>query len=193
MYDTDRTRVTEVEALRAIAHPLRGRMLGALRETGPATATELARRFGESSGATSYHLRQLARYGFIVEDEEQASRRERRWRAAAKFTSWDDLDFIEQPGGREAADAVHDLQRAARDRRDRQWRDRMLAWDRDWLRSAGMSDVEARLTPEATRRLHDEFLELVARLEAETGNAPDAAIVAVFIQAIPVHPEDLGR
>ena len=112
MNDTDRTRVTEVEALRAIAHPLRGRLLGALRETGPATATELAERFDESSGATSYHLRQLARYGFIVEDEEQASRRERRWRAAAKFTSWDDEDFIEQPGGREAADAVHDLQRS---------------------------------------------------------------------------------
>jgi DNA-binding transcriptional ArsR family regulator len=193
MNESDRTRVTEVEALRAIAHPLRGRLLGALRETGPATATELAERFDESSGATSYHLRQLARYGFIVEDEEQASRRERRWRAAAKFTSWDDEDFIEQPGGREAADAVHDLQRRARDRRDRQWRDRMLTWDRAWLRSAGMSDVEARLTPEATRRLQDEVLEMVARLETESADSTEAATVAVFIQAIPVHPEDLGR
>ena len=135
----------------------------------------------------------MARYGFIVEDEEQASRRERRWRAAAKFTSWDDLDFIEQPGGREAADAVHDLQRRARDRRDRQWRDRMLTWDRAWLRSAGMSDVEARLTPEATRRLQEEVLEIVARLEAECADSSEAATVAVFIQAIPVHPEDLGR
>jgi DNA-binding transcriptional ArsR family regulator len=193
MNESDRTRVTEVEALRAIAHPLRGRLLGALRETGPATATELAERFDESSGATSYHLRQLARYGFIVEDEEQASRRERRWRAAAKFTSWDDEDFIEQPGGREAADAVHDLQRRARDRRDRQWRDRMLTWDRAWLRSAGMSDVEARLTPEATRRLQDKVLEMVARLETESADSTEAATVAVFIQAIPVHPEDLGR
>jgi DNA-binding transcriptional ArsR family regulator len=193
MNDTDRTRVTEVQALRAIAHPLRGRLLGALRETGPATATELGQRFGESSGSTSYHLRQLARYGFIVEDEDQASRRERRWRAAAKFTSWDDEDFIEKPGGREAAEAVHDLQLRARDRRDRQWRERMLTWDRAWLRSAGMSDVEARLTPDATRRLQEEVLEVVARLEAESVDSPDAATVAVFIQAIPVHQEDLGR
>jgi DNA-binding transcriptional ArsR family regulator len=193
MDDTDRTRVTEVEALRAIAHPLRGRLLGALREAGPATATELAARLGESSGATSYHLRQLARYGFIVEDEHQASRRERRWRAAARFTSWDDEDFIDQPGGREASDAMHDLQRHARDRRDRQWRDRMMDWDRAWLNSAGMSDVEVRLTPEATRRLHQGVLELADRLEAEIGSSQDAATVAVFIQAIPVHPEDLGR
>ena len=68
----DRTNVTEVEALRAIAHPLRARLLGALRHDGPATATELAARFVESSGSTIYHLRQLERYGFIVEDEDAA-------------------------------------------------------------------------------------------------------------------------
>jgi DNA-binding transcriptional ArsR family regulator len=193
MNDDDRTRITEVEALRAVAHPLRGRLLGALREAGPATATELAVRFGESSGATSYHLRQLARYGFIVEDEHQSSRRERRWRAAARYTSWDDEDFIDQPAGRQASDAMHDLQLRARDRRDRQWRDRMTTWDRAWLHGAGMSDTEVRLTAEATRRLQDEVIALAGRLEQETGSSPDAATVAVFIQAVPVHPEDLGR
>ena len=53
----------------AMAHPLRLEILGLLVE-GPATASMLARRLGESSGSTSYHLRVLARAGAIVEDPE---------------------------------------------------------------------------------------------------------------------------
>jgi DNA-binding transcriptional ArsR family regulator len=56
------------EMLRGIAHPLRVRLLDLLREDGPSTATRLAERTGQSSGATSYHLRQLAAYGFVVEE-----------------------------------------------------------------------------------------------------------------------------
>ena len=52
--------VTDVRALRALAHPLRNRLLGQLRLNGPATASQLGRVVGESSGSTSYHLRQLA-------------------------------------------------------------------------------------------------------------------------------------
>ena len=42
-------------------------MLGELRLNGAATASQLGRRLGESSGATSYHLRQLARFGSKAE------------------------------------------------------------------------------------------------------------------------------
>ena len=48
--------------VRALAHPLRLRMLESLQD-GPATASMLARELGESSGATSYHLRALAAAG----------------------------------------------------------------------------------------------------------------------------------
>jgi DNA-binding transcriptional ArsR family regulator len=58
---------------------LRVRLLDLLRFEGPSTATLLAQRVGESSGATSYHLRQLARHGFI-EEEQRDGRRERWWR-----------------------------------------------------------------------------------------------------------------
>ena len=47
---------------------------------GPATATQLGARLGESSGATSYHLRQLEKYGFVEEDPTRGSGRERWWR-----------------------------------------------------------------------------------------------------------------
>jgi DNA-binding transcriptional ArsR family regulator len=65
--------------VRALAHPLRLQLLDLLRFDGPSTATELGRRVGESSGSTSYHLRQLARYGFIEEAPARGGR-ERWWR-----------------------------------------------------------------------------------------------------------------
>lgn len=68
----------DVKAVRALAHPLRLQLLDLLRFDGPSTATLLGRRVGDSSGATSYHLRQLARYGY-VEDAEPRGGRERWW------------------------------------------------------------------------------------------------------------------
>jgi DNA-binding transcriptional ArsR family regulator len=68
----------DVTAIRALAHPLRLRILDLLRFDGPATATMLAARVGESSGSTSYHLRQLGRHGFIEEAPKRGGR-ERWW------------------------------------------------------------------------------------------------------------------
>jgi DNA-binding transcriptional ArsR family regulator len=65
--------------VRAMAHPLRLRMLEILAE-GPSTASRLAERLGESSGATSYHLRALAKADLVVEDEERGNARDRWWR-----------------------------------------------------------------------------------------------------------------
>jgi DNA-binding transcriptional ArsR family regulator len=73
-------------ALRALAHPQRLRMLGMLRVDGPATATSLAARLGLNSGATSYHLRQLSRHGFIEEDAGRGNGRERWWQASQEST-----------------------------------------------------------------------------------------------------------
>src|SRR5687767_2926142 len=80
-HEPDDAHVVPTEALHALAHPLRVRMYDELSSRGPATASELARRFGESTGATSYHLRQLARHGFIEEDPTRGTLRERYWRA----------------------------------------------------------------------------------------------------------------
>ena len=76
-------------SLRGLAHPLRLQLLGMLRADGPATASQLAVRTGQSSGATSYHLRQLAAYGFVVEDSDRGTARDRWWRAAHRATHFD--------------------------------------------------------------------------------------------------------
>jgi DNA-binding transcriptional ArsR family regulator len=66
--------------LRALAHPLRVQLLHLLRLEGESTASELGRRLGESSGATSYHLRVLHRVGMIAECDRRNGR-ERWWSA----------------------------------------------------------------------------------------------------------------
>src|SRR5690242_5095730 len=72
--------------LRALSHPTRLRMLMLLRLEGPATSTSLAQRLSLNTGATSYHLRQLAEHGFIEEDAERGDARDRWWKASHEST-----------------------------------------------------------------------------------------------------------
>lgn len=72
---------------RAYAHPMRLALVGLLRREGPLTATRAAELHGESTGSTSRHLRQLAKYG-IVEEAGGGRGREKPWRPAATFFEW---------------------------------------------------------------------------------------------------------
>src|SRR3954453_1384634 len=116
--------VTDVRALRALAHPLRTRLLAHLRLNGPATASRLGRAVGESSGATSYHLRQLATYGFVEEVEGRGSARERWWRARHRMTSWQAADILAQEGGAEVEDELVREGVTGPDPAPRPWRSR---------------------------------------------------------------------
>jgi len=93
-FDPARDLILEPRMLRGLAHPLRMRLRAELIEHGPATASQLAARVGESSGATSYHLRQLAAYGFVVDEPGRGNGRERYWRAVHRMLSFD----MPQPG-----------------------------------------------------------------------------------------------
>lgn len=77
------------KALRAYAHPVRMKLILALRTRGPLTATQAGRLLGESSGTCSFHLRQLAKYGLVAETGDGVGR-EKPWRATATSTDWDD-------------------------------------------------------------------------------------------------------
>jgi len=88
-------------ALRALAHPVRLKILEALTVHGAATATELADRVDESPANCSWHLRQLSRYGFIEETGEGAGR-QRPWRIVPGGNTWADPD---EPDDRELARA----------------------------------------------------------------------------------------
>ena len=71
--------------IRALAHPIRLELLDHLDDDGPATATECAAAIGESVASCSYHLRILAKNGFI----EQVDRagREKPWKSVSNSRS----------------------------------------------------------------------------------------------------------
>ena len=82
----------DAAAVKVLAHPLRSRLLSALRVDGPATATALATRLSTNSGATSYHLRKLESVGLVSDNGEGEGKR-RLWQAATDFHTWAASDF----------------------------------------------------------------------------------------------------
>jgi DNA-binding transcriptional ArsR family regulator len=103
---SDSPRVIDPDALKGLAHPLRLRLLGELNARGSATASQLGAALGESSGSTSYHLRQLERHGFVEEDPEQGTGRERVWIPRPGGWSLPALDLAADPGNAAAVDLV---------------------------------------------------------------------------------------
>jgi DNA-binding transcriptional ArsR family regulator len=179
----DAIQVTDVRALRALAHPLRLRLLGHLRLHGPATASGLGRAVGESSGATSYHLRQLAAHGF-VEEVEQGTARERWWRARHRMTSWQRSDLEAQEGGAEVRDAMAHLQVEMHGRVLRTGLEQQERLGQAWADAGSMSDDALQLTPDQARALTDELDAVVTRwMDAHPGNRPAEGTELVFVLA----------
>jgi DNA-binding transcriptional ArsR family regulator len=78
--------VGDPRVLRGLAHPLRMQIIDQLMIHGPLTATELGDRLGESPANCSWHLRQLAKHGFI-EEAEGGTGRQRPWRMVPQSTT----------------------------------------------------------------------------------------------------------
>jgi DNA-binding transcriptional ArsR family regulator len=181
--------VTDVRALRALAHPLRNRLLGLLRLHGPATASQLGRTVGESSGSTSYHLRQLETYGFVEEVEGQGNARERWWRARHRMTSWEAADVLAQEGGAEVEDELRRQQLEGHARLLNAWQAREHELDPAWKPAASLSDYALRLRPEEARELAGELHAVMDRwLAAHPTERPaeGTEIVGVLVDVVPV-------
>ncbi len=172
--------------LRALAHPLRIRLLGALRLYGPATATGLAERLDTNSGATSYHLRKLADVGLVEEDPERGAGRERWWRAAHEFTSWVETEFVDDPDDRAAADWLFGQYTRAKARWVEDWLAARSDWPKAWRDAADSSDVELHLTAGQLAALGEELREVIGRYRAaEAGPDDDVQRVIVLLEAFP--------
>ena len=83
-------RELDANALKSFAHPLRLRIYELLDEHGPSTATRLAGLLGQNTGATSYHLRELARHGMIETVPELGKGKEKYWRIVPGGFSYGD-------------------------------------------------------------------------------------------------------
>ncbi|MGC9670520.1 helix-turn-helix domain-containing protein [Planosporangium sp. 12N6] len=109
-FDPSRDLMLTPRRLRGLVHPIRVRLLTLLETDGPATASQLGRRIGQSSGVTSYHLRMLADLGFVEDDTARGNGRDRWWRttyrsSAFSFRSPDD------PGDPETAEVAEQYMR----------------------------------------------------------------------------------
>jgi DNA-binding transcriptional ArsR family regulator len=181
----DLTTITpDPAALKALAHPVRLRMLGLLRSDGPATATSLAQRLGLNSGATSYHLRQLAVHGFVVDDPDRGNARDRWWKAAHQSTRTDPA-VASTPEAREATDAfaqavavVHTemLQRAVEE---------LPTLPPHWRRASAGSDWHLRLTPARAEELTNAIVALVAGWAEADDDVETAAEFVVQLHTFP--------
>lgn len=160
------------QQLRALTHPVRLRMLGILRTEGSTTATALAARLGLNTGATSYHLRQLAQHGFIVDDASRGNGRERWWRAAhaSTRTDWEPADI--DPEEQETRDAYLQTVAVVYNQMLQQAVEVRSSLSPEWRNAWTISDWRCRLTPEKARRLIELLSEQIEEFE-ETEEVPD--------------------
>ena len=173
--------------IRVLAHPLRSRLLGRLRMDGPATATRLAEALGTNTGATSYHLRQLADVGLVTEQQGAGRGRERWWRAAHEMSSWQRDAFAGDPDATAAADWLDSYALSRFVARAESWQRARPGEPPAWRTAAGFSDYILTLGSEQLTALTDELSAVIERYRAlgETSPGPDARQVLLYLYAVP--------
>ena len=170
--------VREVEELRALAHPMRQRILRRLRQAGPATSTTLARDLGENSGIMSYHLRLLAGHDFVREVAGRGQGRERWWEVSPQpvWIPREGLSIEAQAevSGLHPPSLADDLEGFARFRAART---DMGEWGRGtWA----VQRARLPLTREEAGRLIADQQELIRRYQREAAGAPAGARAVIF-------------
>ena len=170
------------EGLRALSHPVRLRMLGLLRVEGPATATTLSERLGINTGATSYHLRQLAQHGFIEDDPERGNARDRWWKASHASTQARPTD-AKSDAERDSYEAflqavavfyIQGIQRAV---------ELEATLPREWAEAGTFSDWILRLTPSRAAELRQSLAKVLEEFDEDDEDTPGALPFTVNINA----------
>lgn len=182
----------DLTSVRVLAHPLRSRLLGALRLRGPATATDLARELGTNSGATSYHLRKLAEVDLVV-DTGAGDAKRRVWAAATDSTQFVASDFDEDE---DAATAMGWLERDwLRHFTEKfgRWLDSRGDWPARWRDAAGMNDYLVVVSAEQLEAMHAEIRDVVERYRRAGQGNPEAKRVATYLTFYPVDMDQAPR
>jgi DNA-binding transcriptional ArsR family regulator len=183
----------DARSLRGLAHPLRMRIIEALELDGAATSTGLAGRLGESTGTISWHLRLLAEHGYIEEEVDRGTKRERWWRIPPGRTVLNPAEFRDDPETSGALKVyLEDLVERYYDRVRRYVAEN---WSGEWQHAAALSDWrDLKLTPEQLLALNEELGEVIDRYTESalaSGNPAEdgrAMPVIVQLQSFPRQP-----
>ncbi|MGI9822663.1 helix-turn-helix domain-containing protein [Agromyces sp. Marseille-Q5079] len=152
--------VHDAGSMRALAHPLRLRILGLLRVNGPHSVGMLVQETGAASGSVSYHLGTLAKHGFVVPaPERERDGRERWWKSAHEMTVMHSEEFLGDPERREASEAMRRTVLESYHRELLDALDAEITLEPEWVAASDSSDGGAHLTI-------DEMRELSAELDA---------------------------
>jgi DNA-binding transcriptional ArsR family regulator len=182
--------VHDPKMLRAIAHPVRNRILTELNATGPMRAADLARELDLPANQMSFHLRQLAKYGLVEEDPEAArDKRDRVWRPTSPDGVSVNLTDMEKVPGGKAASAVFRQHAAS-------WGhlviDTAYGDDRDPGILRTVNENAVRLTKDEAIELAGELDEVVTRWTEKTRGRDDGRrtyLLFSVLQPYPATPE----
>jgi hypothetical protein len=157
----DGLRLTDPKAMRALAHPVRMALLELFSVTETLTATQASQMLGESPANCAFHLRTLAKYGYLTEAGGGRGR-ERPWAIVSPTISVSTRD--QQPQAEVAAKALTNL-----------FHDRVLdrirhafatdSWPAGWDHEAQSSTSIVYLTPEETRQVARELHRVIKAYE----------------------------
>lgn len=174
------------KAMRALAHPIRLQIRELLREEGPMTATEVAERIGESPANCSFHLRTLAKYGF-VEEAERGKGRSRPWRSKSGSVRVEPENL--SGDARRAAVAMTDAIRSLLFRRIERWANEQPTLPKRWRKAGFSMEFSTYMTPAELKQVGEEISKL---LEKYTRKRPEGTEpVTLAIWGFPtIGPED---
>ena len=173
---------TDPKALRALAHPLRWKLIDLLGSEGSATATQCAQRLGESVPSCAYHLGMLAKYGYIEEVPDRTGR-EKPWRLTSyeQHLTSDADDLAGQLAAEAAVDVFLDHELARTKSRQRSGSAEPPGWrphiegTTNWLTEAEFAEVTRQV-----RSLIEQHLE---RLKDPSARPAGAREVRMFFTA----------
>jgi DNA-binding transcriptional ArsR family regulator len=143
------------DAMRALAHPLRLRILDELSINGPLTASGLGERLAESSGATSYHLRQLEKHGLVREVTTKGNARERWWeRQPGSISTPEPHEFPLGSAERLATETIEGEWNRARQAHFTEFMSAGFeVFGQEWFDATRVDTINLRLTPEQLNQL----------------------------------------
>ena len=152
-------KITDARTLRALAHPVRIALFEELALGGAMTATQVGERIGESATTCSFHLRQLAKYGF-VEEAGGGTGRSRPWRLTSIGMSFSPSGDTE---AEIASDAVTRMFRERQFERYQTWRSTKASYPLEWRQAATDSQYLFYLTAPELKQLSSEVHEVLER------------------------------
>jgi DNA-binding MarR family transcriptional regulator len=162
----------------------------ALSLEGAMTATEVGERIGESPTTCSFHLRQLAKYGF-VEEAGGGKGRARPWRMTSIGMSFEDVH--DDPATEIAASALHRVVLERQLARYQTWLETRANYPQPWRQAANNSEYVFYLTPGELEQLNDKLSALLMplmreRLADPSKRPPGSVPVEMLMFSYPINP-----